>query len=68
MHDFESARQALREPLLHQERRRAEQDDLERATGAESSSQRRFTVSTSEGSSALVQYQYGSRFASVGRR
>jgi hypothetical protein len=34
MHDFKPARQTLRESLLHQERRRPEQDHLERTTGA----------------------------------
>ena len=67
--DFESARQALREPLLHQERRRPEQDDLERATGA-----RILVPEALHGFRPardllrLVQDQDGPRFASVGRR
>lgn len=69
MHDFESARQALRGPLLHQEGRRPEQDDLERAMGA-----RILVPEALHGFRPardllrLVQYQCGSRFASVGRR
>ena len=45
MHNLEAARQALRETLLHQERRRTEQNHLERTPGTRVLVPRRFTVS-----------------------